>query len=126
MYPPQNLGAKLVYLYIKKNRSMKRNIVVNPMADPQLFRLIVSALQYATVTTRPEIGFDVNKVSQMNIGKQSNRFSDISKGHLTMVFCYNLAILTLFSHTHTDIANAGTQHRIHANNEKLFSAYIDG
>lgn len=35
----------------------------DPMTDPHLYRSIVGALQYATIT-RPEIGFSVNKVSQ--------------------------------------------------------------
>ena len=34
-----------------------------PIPDPKLYRSIVGALQYATIT-RPEISYSVNKVSQ--------------------------------------------------------------
>ncbi|XP_062118816.1 uncharacterized mitochondrial protein AtMg00810-like [Humulus lupulus] len=35
----------------------------DPVQDPQLYRSLVGALQYATIT-RPEITYDVNRVSQ--------------------------------------------------------------
>lgn len=35
----------------------------DPCEDPHLYRLIVGALQYATIT-RPDIAYAVNKVSQ--------------------------------------------------------------
>jgi Reverse transcriptase (RNA-dependent DNA polymerase) len=52
--------------------------VGNPFEDPHLYRSIVGALQYATLT-RPDIAFSVNKVSQFMQSLSSSHWAAVKR-----------------------------------------------
>lgn len=54
----------------------------DPLEDPHLYRTIVGALQYATIT-RPDIAFAVNKVSQFMHNPTTSRWSSVK-----IILCY--------------------------------------
>lgn len=50
----------------------------DPMDDPHLYRAIVGALQYATIT-RPDIAFAVNKVSQFMHAPTTTHWASVKR-----------------------------------------------
>jgi Reverse transcriptase (RNA-dependent DNA polymerase) len=85
-----------------------------PFEDPRLYRSIVGALQYATIT-RPDLSFAVNKVSQFMQAPTINHWSAVKR-----ILCYIRGSLTHGLTVYKDSTSS-----LHAYSDAYWAGSID-